>query len=265
MNESSKMRFGGIQRLYGEQQADLLTQAHFCVIGIGGVGSWVAEALARTGLGNITLIDLDDLCVTNINRQIHALTDTIGESKTEAMSARLKQINPEINVTEIDDFLTTDNLFEYIKDFDYVIDCIDQVKVKAALIYHCKRNKLPIITLGGAGGQTDPSEIKFGDVAKTTNDPLLSKVRYLLRKQYNFTTNPKRKFGIDCVFSTEQLVYPSTDGSVCNSKQNADGSLTMDCANGFGSATMVTGSFAFYAASKSIRKYLDKKLRSTQE
>ncbi|WP_042144355.1 MULTISPECIES: tRNA cyclic N6-threonylcarbamoyladenosine(37) synthase TcdA [unclassified Pseudoalteromonas] len=264
MNESSKMRFGGIQRLYGEQQADLLMQAHFCVIGIGGVGSWVAEALARTGLGNITLIDLDDLCVTNINRQIHALTDTIGESKTEAMSARLKQINPEINVTEIDDFLTTDNLFEYINGFDYVIDCIDQVKVKAALIYHCKRNKLPIITMGGAGGQTDPSEIKFGDVAKTTNDPLLSKVRYLLRKQYNFTTNPKRKFGIDCVFSTEQLVYPSKDGSVCTTKQNADGSLTMDCANGFGSATMVTGSFAFFAASKSIRKYLDKQLRSVK-
>ena len=171
------------------------------------------------------------------------------------MSARLKQINPEINVTEIDDFLTTDNLFEYINGFDYVIDCIDQVKVKAALIYHCKRNKLPIITMGGAGGQTDPSEIKFGDVAKTTNDPLLSKVRYLLRKQYNFTTNPKRKFGIDCVFSTEQLVYPSKDGSVCNTKQNADGSLTMDCANGFGSATMVTGSFAFFAASKSCLLY----------
>lgn len=233
MNKSNKIRFGGIQRLYGDHQANLLTQAHFCVIGIGGIGSWVAEALTRTGLGHITLINLDDLCITNINRQIHALTDSIGEPKTEAMAKRLKQINPQIKVTEIDDFLTTDNLFEYIKDFDYVIDCIDQVKVKAALIYHCKRNKLPIITMGAAGGQINPSEIKFGDVAKTTNNPLLSKVRYLLRKQYNFTTNPKRKFGIDCVFSTEQLVYPSIDGSVCKSKQNADGSLTMDCENGF--------------------------------
>ncbi len=256
MHNDVNLRFGGIQRLYGERETMWLSKARFCVIGIGGVGSWVVEALARSGIGNITLIDLDDLCVTNINRQIHALTSTIGASKVEEMTSRVMQINPQCQVTEIEDFLTVENIKDYIKDFDYVIDCIDQVKVKAALIYHCKRNKLPIITIGGAGGQIDPSEIKYGDVAKTTQDPLLSKVRYLLRKQYNFSTNPKRKFGIDCIFSTEQLVYPHSDGSVCHAKQDADGSLSMDCANGFGSATMVTGSFAFFAAAKSIKKYL---------
>ncbi|MDK1286562.1 tRNA cyclic N6-threonylcarbamoyladenosine(37) synthase TcdA [Pseudoalteromonas umbrosa] len=263
-DQDTSLRFGGIGRLYGDQQLAWLSDAHFCVIGIGGVGSWAAEALARTGIGHITLIDLDDICVTNINRQLHAVTQTVGEIKAEAMKARLESINPNCQVTVIDDFITQENIKEYIQGFDYVIDCIDAVKEKAALIAHCKRNKIPVITTGGAGGQTDPSQICFGDVAKTTHDPLLAKVRYLLRKQYNFTTNPKRKFAVDCVYSTEQLVYPTGDGEVCKAKQQADGSKNMDCATGFGSATMVTGSFGFFAAAKSIRKYLDKKARASK-
>ncbi|MCF6434133.1 MULTISPECIES: tRNA cyclic N6-threonylcarbamoyladenosine(37) synthase TcdA [Pseudoalteromonas] len=264
-DQQTQLRFGGIQRLYGEQQCEWLAQANFCVVGIGGVGSWVAEALARTGVGKICLVDLDDICVTNVNRQIHALSSTIGEQKIEAMAERLKQINPACEVSLIDDFITLDNIFEHIVGFDYVIDCIDAVKEKAALIAHCKRRKLPIITTGGAGGQTDPSQIQFGDVAKTTQDPLLAKVRYLLRKNYNYSTNPKRKFGVDCVYSTEQLVYPTESGEVCMAKQQADGSKNMDCATGFGSATMVTGTFGFFAASRAIRKYLDKKVKQTCE
>ncbi|MBB1466964.1 tRNA cyclic N6-threonylcarbamoyladenosine(37) synthase TcdA [Pseudoalteromonas sp. SG41-5] len=252
------IRFGGIKRLYGNTEFEWLQQAHFCVIGIGGVGSWAAEALARTGVGKITLIDLDDICATNVNRQIHALTGTVGEAKVVAMKARCELINPLCEVSVVDDFITLDNIREHISGFDYVIDCIDAVKEKAALIAHCKRNKIPVITTGGAGGQTDPSQITFGDIAKTTHDPLLAKVRYILRKQYNFSSNPKRKFNIDCVYSTEQLVYPNTDGSVCHAKQGADGSMNMDCNNGFGSATMVTGSFGFFVAAKSIRKYLDR-------
>lgn len=255
------IRFGGIKRLYGQQQFEWLQQSHFCVVGIGGVGSWTAEALARTGVGKITLIDLDDICATNVNRQIHALTATIGEAKVNAMKARCELINPECIVNVIDDFITLDNIQEHIQGFDYIIDCIDAVKEKAALIAHCKRNKLPIITTGGAGGQTDPSQITFGDVAKTTQDPLLAKVRYILRKQYNFSSNPKRKFNIDCVYSTEQLVYPGSDGNVCHAKQNADGSMNMDCNNGFGSVTMITGSFGFFVAAKAVRKYLDKRAR----
>ena len=154
------------------------------------------------------LIDLDDIWATNVNRQIHALSGSIGQAKVDAMKSRCELINPECKVTVIDDFITLENIREHIQGFDYVIDCIDAVKEKAALIAHCKRNKMPIITTGGAGGQTDPSQITFGDVAKTTQDPLLAKVRYILRKQYNFSNNPKRKFNIDCVYSTEQLVYP---------------------------------------------------------
>jgi tRNA A37 threonylcarbamoyladenosine dehydratase len=256
------IRFGGIKRLYGQQQFDWLQQAHFCVVGIGGVGSWAAEALVRTGVGKLTLIDLDDICATNVNRQIHALSGTIGNAKVDAMKERCELINPECEVSVIDDFITLENIKDHIQEFDYVIDCIDAVKEKAALIAHCKRTKTPIITTGGAGGQTDPSKITFGDVAKTTQDPLLAKVRYILRKQYNFSSNPKRKFNVDCVYSTEQLVYPDSDGSVCHSKQNADGTMNMDCNNGFGSATMITGSFGFFVAAKAIRKYLDKKQRT---
>ena len=151
-----QLRFGGIARLYGNRQSEALQQAHFCVIGIGGVGSWVAEALARNGIGQITLIDLDDLCITNINRQIHALSNTIGQRKVDVMRDRIIQINPECIVNCIEDFVTLENMREILSNgYDYVIDAIDSVNVKSAVIAHCKRNKLPLITIGGAGGQVD--------------------------------------------------------------------------------------------------------------
>ena len=149
--------------------------------------------------------------MTNINRQVHALTSTVGESKVEAMAKRITDINPECEVAIIDDFLSLENVREYIKEFDYTIDCIDQVKVKAALIAHCKQ----ISTDNDCWerGQIDRVRYKW-DVAKTKHDPLLAKVRYILRKQYNFSNNPKRKFGVDCIYSEEQLVYPSLDGNM---------------------------------------------------
>lgn len=255
-----QLRFGGISRLYGQSGAHIIQQSHFCVIGIGGVGSWVAESLARTGVGQITLIDLDDICTTNINRQIHALTDTVGESKVEVMADRIKQINPQCQVNCIEDFVTADNLFELMaKGYDYVIDAIDSVKIKTALIAYCKRNKLPIVTIGGAGGQTDPSQIQLTDLSQTYQDPLLSKVRNQLRREYNFSRNTKRKFGIDAVFSTEQLVYPDADGEVCHAKQSQDGAMRLDCSGGFGAATHVTASFAFFAVGKAINKLIKKK------
>lgn len=258
-------RFGGIARLYGQQQLAWLKQAHFCIVGIGGVGSWAAEALARTGIGKLTLIDLDDICTTNVNRQIHALTGTVGKGKADEMARRCQLINPQCQVNIVEDFITLENISELIQGFDYVIDAIDAVKEKAALIAHCKRRKIPIITTGGAGGQTDPSQISYGDVAKTTHDPLLAKVRYLLRHQYQFSRNPKRKFAVDCVYSTEQLVYPDGAGNVCAAKQQADGSMQMDCNNGFGSATMVTASFGLFASAKAVRKYLQKCERAEKD
>lgn len=259
-----QLRFGGIERLYGATAAQYIQQAHFCIIGIGGVGSWAAEALARNGIGQITLIDLDDICITNTNRQIHALTDTVGESKVEVMAQRIKQINPNCIVNEVEDFITHENLFDLItKEFDYVIDAIDSVKIKSALIAHCKRQKIPMVTIGGAGGQIDPTQINIVDLSKTYQDPLLAKVKNQLRRDFNFPRNVKRKFGIDAVFSTEQLKYPSNDGEVCHAKQNNDGAMRLDCSGGFGAATHVTASFAFFAVGKAMSKFLAKKQRET--
>ncbi|QLB13930.1 tRNA A37 threonylcarbamoyladenosine dehydratase [Bisgaardia hudsonensis] len=250
--DNYEQRFGGIGRLYGSLELDILRQSHICVIGIGGVGSWVVEALARSGIGNITMIDMDDICVTNINRQIHSLSGNIGKLKTEAMQERVALINPECNVQIIDDFISPENISQYITDsYDYVIDAIDNVRTKAALIAYCKRNKIKIIMVGGAGGQTDPSQIKITDLSKTIQDPLAAKVRSILRKEYHFSQNIKRKFGIDCVFSTQPLIFPKIQGD-CNI------SATMNCANGFGAATMITATFGFFAVSRVIDKLLKK-------
>ncbi|WP_419853250.1 tRNA cyclic N6-threonylcarbamoyladenosine(37) synthase TcdA [Actinobacillus pleuropneumoniae] len=248
--DNYEQRFGGIGRLYTPEGLAKLRQSHICVIGIGGVGSWAVEALARSGIGKITMIDMDDICVTNINRQIHAMTGTIAQLKTEAMKERIERINPECVVEIIDDFITPENIPEYLnRGYDYVIDAIDSVKTKAALIAYCKRNKIKMITTGGAGGQTDPTQIQITDLSKTIQDPLASKVRSLLRKEYNFSQNPKRKFGIDCVFSTQPLIFPKM-GEGC------EVSAMMNCANGFGAVTMVTATFGFFAVSRVIDKLL---------
>ena len=251
--DNYEQRFGGLGRLYGTEALARLRQAHICVIGIGGVGSWAVEALARSGVGKITMIDMDDICVTNINRQIHALTGNIGQLKTEVMQQRVKLINPECDVNVIDDFISAENLSQYLHaEYDYVIDAIDNVKTKAALIAYCKRHKIKMITVGGAGGQTDPSQIQIADLSRTIQDPLLAKVRSVLRKDYHFTQNPKRKFAIEAVFSTQPLIFPQM-GESCSM------SATMNCANGFGAATMITATFGFFAVSRVIDKLLQKK------
>ena len=262
------LRFGGIARLYGLHGAKILQNSHFCVIGIGGVGSWAAEALARNGVGRITLIDLDDICITNINRQIHALDNTIGESKVDVMSQRIKQINPQCQVNVIEDFVTVDNLAVLLSNqYDYVIDAIDSVDIKTRIIAHCKRNKLPIITIGGAGGQVDPSKIAITDLSKTYQDPLLAKVKNQLRREFNFPRADlakisKRKFAIDAVFSTEQLRYPTEVGEVCLAKpevtDNNNTAMRLDCSGGFGATTHVTATFAFFAVGRAIDKLLTK-------
>ncbi len=258
-SEQYNQRFGGTRRLYGHSEVDILRASHVCVIGIGGVGSWAVEALARSGVGELTLIDMDDVCVTNINRQIHAMTGTVGQSKIEVMAQRVALINPDCHVNLIDDFITPENIAEYIDGrFDYVLDAIDSMKPKAALLAYCKRNKIKIITTGGAGGQTDPTQIQITDLSKTIQDPLAAKLRNTLRRLYNFSKNPARKFGIDCVFSTEHLKYPQSDGSVCTTKATAEGPKRMDCASGFGAATVVTATFGFVAVSRIIEKLIEK-------
>ncbi|WP_240221612.1 tRNA cyclic N6-threonylcarbamoyladenosine(37) synthase TcdA [Rheinheimera hassiensis] len=256
-----QLRFAGIARLYGVSALETFRNSHVCVVGIGGVGSWAAEALARSGIGEITLIDLDDVCISNINRQLHALSDTVGQDKVAVMAQRINAINPQCVVHQIEDFVTTDNLRELITaDMDYVVDAIDSIKAKVALLAHCKRNKIKVISTGGAGGQTDPTQIQITDLTQTINDPLLAKVRNSLRRDYNYSRNPKRRFGIECVFSTEQLVYPQPDGSVCQQKTaqvSAGGeisSMRLDCSGGFGAVTVVTASFGFAAVSRVLKK-----------
>ncbi|WP_278355786.1 tRNA threonylcarbamoyladenosine dehydratase, partial [Idiomarina abyssalis] len=201
MSEVPDPRFGGVSRVYGQQALNHFQQLHIVVAGLGGVGSWAVEALARTGIGKLTLIDLDDVCTTNINRQLPATDDTIGQLKTEVLAQRVKSINPNCEVKVIDDFLLPEKFEEYLTGADAVLDAIDSVNTKAALVAWCKRRKLRLVVCGGAGGQIDPGMIRVGDLAKAKQDPLLAKVRSQLRRDYGFSKNPKRKWGVDCVYS----------------------------------------------------------------
>lgn len=244
-------RFGGVARLYGADGLARFQAARVCVIGVGGVGSWIVESLARSAIGHITMIDLDNVAESNVNRQIHALTDTLGKPKVTAMAERIRQINPLCKVSEVEDFITPDNLDQMIGagNFDYVIDAIDSVQAKAALIAYCRQHDIPLITIGGAGGQTDPTRIEIRDLARTEQEPLLAKVRKVLRRQYGFPRGEKCKFGIDAVFSTEPLRFPENEGSCA-----VDSGVTgLNCA-GFGSAMVVTASFGLAAAAKVLRE-----------
>lgn len=254
-------RFGGIGRLYGAAGYAALREIHICVVGLGGVGSWAVEALARSGVGALTLIDYDEVCLSNVNRQVHALTNQVGRKKSAVMAERVGEINPDCECRVIDDYVTVDNVRDYLapeRAYHYVIDAIDSIKFKAAIIYQCKRNKIPVITTGGAGGLTDPAMIKIKDLSRTYNDPLAAKVRSRLRNDYGFSKNPQRYFGIECVFSSQQQVYPKPDGTVSHEKPGIHG-ISLDCRLGYGSASFVTAGFGFVAASRVLNKLLHKK------
>jgi tRNA A37 threonylcarbamoyladenosine dehydratase len=250
-----EQRFGGIARLYGQQGLQRLAAAHVAVVGIGGVGSWAAEALARSGVGEISLFDLDDVCVSNTNRQAHALAGNVGRPKVEAMAERLRAINPACRVHPVADFVTRESMAEHIgEQLDFVIDCIDSVAAKAALIAWCRRRKIGIVTTGGAGGQIDPTQVQVADLNKTYNDPLAAKVRSTLRRDYNFSRTPGRHYSVPCVFSTEQLRYPDAAGGVCQTKRFVGEGVRLDCAGGFGAVMMVTATFGLVAAARAVDK-----------
>lgn len=247
-------RFGGITRLYGSTAAEQIRAAHICVVGIGGVGAWAVEALARSGVGEITLIDNDDIAPSNMNRQLHTLDSTLGQSKVAVMAARCAEINPECTIHAIDDLVTTTTLERLLSNqLQVVIDAIDTIRFKAAMIHHCQRHKIPIITTGGAGGMLDPTRIEVADLSRTYNDPLAAKVRSQLRREHGFSRNPKRRFGVECVFSSEQPRYPRADGTVGHEKPGVHG-LTLDCALGYGASSCVTATFGFVAAARAIER-----------
>ncbi len=260
-------RFGGVARLYGAVALERFKHAHVCIVGVGGVGSWVVEALARSAIGRLTLIDLDNVAESNVNRQIQATSETLGKAKVTALSERIAQINPFCQVSEVEDFVTPDNLDVMIgsRQFDYVIDAIDSVKAKTALIAYCRQRHIPLITIGAAGGQTDPCKIEIRDLSRTEQEPLLALVRKRLRQNFGFPRGSKSKFGIDAVFSMEALTMPETaeacaiadagnsDGDADVASAGIPGVTGLNCA-GFGSSIVVTASFGLAAAAHVLRK-----------
>lgn len=251
--------FAALPRVFGQQACDHLAQMRICVVGMGGVGSWAVESLARTGVGHLTIIDHDDVTTSNINRQLHALNNTVGESKVTLMQQRVLNINADCEVNAVDDFLAETNLTNFLdQQFDVVIDGIDSIRFKAAMINFCQCNSIPVITTGGAGGRTDPLAINVTDLSRTWNDALAARVRKRLRSDYGYTRNLKKKFGVECVFSSEQPVYPDNNGGVTHTRPGVPGA-SLDCDQGYGSVSMVTGTFGLVAASRAIRLALQKK------
>lgn len=236
-------RFSGVRRLYGEAALAKFQIAHVCVIGIGGVGSWAVEALARNAIGRLTLVDLDNIAESNINRQIHALDGAFGKAKVTAMAERIHLINPLCKVQQVEDFINAENLGALLGNerYDGVIDAIDDARAKAALAAWCRKEKLPLIMTGGAGGRFDATRIKTADLARTAGDPLLSKVRTLLRREYGFAKGEKAKFGIPCIYSDEPITRPVQ----CEGGEESLSGLS--CA-GYGSSVCVTAPFGFTAA-----------------
>jgi tRNA A37 threonylcarbamoyladenosine dehydratase len=255
-------RFGGVSRLYGADGLKKLQSSHVCVIGIGGVGSWAAEALARNAVGTITLIDLDNIAESNVNRQLHAVDGAFGKAKVTAMHERIHSINPLATVHEIEDFVTLENANAMLsRNYDGIVDCIDDAKAKMAIVAFCKSNNIPLVTTGGAGGRLDPTRIRQADLSQVTGDRLLAKVRNGLRRDYAFpkgddsknkTFKPKASlFGITAIYSDENVIQPNR---TCET--DAEAAITgLNCA-GYGSSVCVTAPFGFAAAAALLSKII---------
>jgi tRNA A37 threonylcarbamoyladenosine dehydratase len=234
-------RFAGIDRLYGNGSATLLATRKVVVVGIGGVGSWAAEALVRSGV--------DEVCVSNVNRQSTALNSTVGHSKVSVLGARLLDINPELKLTILPQFLTTTNLSTLLdQNDDLVLDACDAFRVKLEMIVWCRRRKLPIIVSGAAGGRSDPTQIRHRDLSRTEHDALLSLIRKKLRDEFGYPRGVKRYFGIQAVYSLENVRYPDACGS--------EGAAKLDCSGGLGAAMPVTATFGMVAAQLAITRLL---------
>jgi len=275
-SESYLQRFGALARLYGRAGLERLHRAHIAVVGVGGVGSWTVEALARSGIGALTLIDLDDLCITNVNRQLPALDGQIGRPKVHALADRIRLINPECDVTAVAEFFTVSTARELLGanagnaesgmrndatgGFSFVVDAIDKLGHKTLLLTACLDRGIPVLTIGGAGGKRDGTQVRVRDLAQTEQDELLRQVRRKLRREHGFATGRHRAppsqqplFGIPAVFSAEKPVYPWADGT-CSAEPEPGSSLTLDCATGFGTACHVTAAFGLAAAGEIVRR-----------
>ena len=228
------------------------------MIGVGGVGSWAVESLARSGVGHITMVDLDEICITNVNRQLHAMDGQIGRQKTDAMADRARAIHPDCEVEIVPTFFNEKTASRILDPgFDCVLDAIDTVRHKAHLIAECRSRGIPIVTCGGAGGRRDATRIRVTDLAYSGKDALLHQLRRTLRQDHGFPKTPLNQkpeiLGIDAVFSDEPPFFPQSDGGVsCDRPEKAD--LRLNCNSGYGTATHVTASFGLIAASRVLEK-----------
>jgi tRNA threonylcarbamoyladenosine dehydratase len=246
-------RFSGVARLYGEAAVERFRGARVVVVGIGGVGSWAAEALARSNVGHLTLVDLDHVAESNTNRQIHALGDAYGKAKVDAMAERIRAINPACVVRAIDEFASVDNAAALVEGADVVLDCIDQVVAKAALIAAARAAGVPIVTCGAAGGRFDPTRVRCDDLARLAGDPLLAKVRHKLRREHGFPRDSGKRpprFGVDGVYSDEPLQRPDP---VCDADGRPVAGAALACA-GYGSSVVVTATMGFVAAGQALSR-----------
>lgn len=264
MSESDyESRFGGIARLFSAEGLERLREAHVCVIGVGGVGSWAVEALARSGIGALTLIDADDVCTTNINRQLPALTGTVGRPKVTVLAERTAEIAPECRVTMVPDFYTKGNANDLLShEFSFVLDAVDRMSTKAHIIHSCRDRNLNVLTCGAAGGRRDGSQARVVDLGLAGQDELLRQVRKRLRREHDWDPGNERRaqsMGIPCVFSPEKPTFPYADGT-CAAEPEPGSSLRMDCASGFGAATFVTGVFGFLAAGEIVQRIANGKV-----
>ena len=259
MRHDLRERFAGIDRLYGRGSVERLDGRRVAVVGLGGVGAWAAEALARSGVGHLTLIDADDLCLSNTNRQLPALMGQYGRNKAEVMAERVRAIHPQIDVDPVAHFLTQTNMESMLdRGFDLVLDACDSFRTKVTSIAWCRRRKLPMVTVGSAGGRTDPTQVRVRDLSRTEHDAMLSLIRKKLRGEFNFPRSADRYFGVSAVYSLQNVRYPQNDGSVCGVRPqlDADAALKLDCGAGLGAATHVTGAFAFAAVGRALELLL---------
>ena len=242
-DEVTQRRLAGLQRLYGVDGAQRIRDAHVVVVGVGGVGSWTAEALARSGVGQLTLVDLDHVAESNINRQIHAVSTTVGQAKVLAMRDRIALINPGCVVHCIEDFVEPENWPELLcgVKVSAVVDACDQVRAKTAMAAWALANKQLLISVGAAGGKRQAHKVDIDDLSATTHDPLLAQLRYRLRKHHRAARDGK-KIGVSCVFSRESVAPPDAS---CAVESGGDGSL--NC-HGYGSVVAVTATFGQCAA-----------------
>ncbi len=239
-------RFGAVARLYGSQSMDRFGRVRVAVVGIGGVGTWAAEALARTGVAHLTLIDLDHVSESNTNRQIHALDDEYGRAKVQSMARRIAAIHPRAQVQAVEEFVDADNMDRLLTDIDVIVDCIDQASSKAAMAAHAHDRGIALVVCGAAGGRKDPARIRRDDLARAQGDALLANVRHRLRHDYGFAGRGSGKraprFGIDAIFSDE----PVSRLARCQPGEVPPGS-PLAC-GGLGSAVTVTATMGMVAA-----------------